>query len=420
MNPRPKILYLTSYDLDWPDNGGTLRNRHLVRHLSRIGDVNVLLAGDFAFESPQRKATGGVPLLGSVQFQPTGKWSLHERLRNEFDPRFLNTDWYQARDEDRDRVQRQSVAHDLVWVHTLKLANRFNRWRWPATVLDIDDIPSSLCRNGLAAAETVGGKIRHLRQAILWRRRERFLTERFDAMTVCSEADKALLGGDQRVFVVPNGFEAPRGQARRQLTVPPRLGFVGNFKHEPNLDGIRWFSRKIWPLILRRSPTTRLRLAGAAAEELSHIPNVDILGWIADMESEMASWSTAIVPVRTGGGTRVKIAEAFSRRCPVVATTLGAYGYEVTSGLELWLADSPREFAAKCLRVLENPAEADAMADRACRKFLRSWTWDAQAERVDAVVESVLKKRAAWRKISQKNHESLQQRAGATLSPRHV
>jgi len=419
MNPRPKILYLTTYDLEGPSNGGTLRNLHVLRHLNRIGDVNVVLASDYAFDfDKSKKMLGGFPILDIIKFERTRKWSLHERLLNQFDPHFLNLDQMRATEEDRDRLIKQSAAHDLVWIHTLKIANRFDRWRWPATVLDIDDVPSSLCRTNIIAAETLLKKARLLRQTSLWRRREKFLLERFDALCVCSNADKRLFENDNRVFVLPNGSETPSRVPERHPALPPRIGFVGNFRHPPNHDGVRWFAQKVWPAILRKEPNARLRLVGAEGEKFRDIPNVDILGWIADMESEMASWNLSIVPIRIGAGTRVKIAEAFSRKCPVVSTALGAYGYDVTNGLELWLADSPHDFAKKCLRVLENPPEAEAMAARAYKKFLRNWTWDSLGERVDAVVESVLKKREAWKTISRKNFEALQSRR--PLIPKQV
>jgi glycosyltransferase involved in cell wall biosynthesis len=407
MAVKPKILYITSYDLDGPDNGGTLRNRHLVEHLSHIGDVNILLASDFEMESPKAKTNGGFPLVNIIQFRPTGKWSLSERLCNEFDGTFLNTDRMQASDADRESLQKQIVAHDLIWIHTLKLANRFGRWRWPATVLDIDDIPSSLCRSNVKTAQTVDEKIREWRQTILWRRREKYLLERFDAVSVCSDADCEQLGGGGRIFVLPNGFSIPARIPMREPMIPARIGFIGNFKHVPNRDGIDWFARHVWPLVLKKNPDARLRLSGADADGFHKIPNVDVLGWTEDMEKEMATWSLSVVPVRIGGGTRVKIAEAFSRKCPIVSTTLGAYGYEVADGCELQLADSPKDFAAKCLYLLENPSAAEAMAERAWKKFLQQWTWDSLAGRIPAVVKSVLQKRAAWKMISEKNFAAL-------------
>jgi glycosyltransferase involved in cell wall biosynthesis len=267
-------------------------------------------------------------------------------------------------------------------------------FRWPHSVLDVNDIPSCLHRTNMAQAANIFDKFRYYRRMTRWRRREKTLLERFDALCVCSEPDRRELGGSDRIFVVPNGFNAPKNIPLRQPAVPPRAGFVGTFHYPPNQEGVRWFLERVWPLILRTIPQAKLRLAGEGSEVgiwQTH-PNVDGLGWIADVESEMATWSLAIVPVFIGGGTRIKIAEAFSRKCPVISTTLGAYGYDVANGREILLADSAGDFAARCLQILTNPAAGQAMAENAWRKFLENWTWDSFANRVTGVVETVLRR----------------------------
>ena len=133
-------------------------------------------------------------------------------------------------------------------------------------------------------------------------------------------------------------------------------------------------------------------MVGTAGRELSWPEdlNIEPLGWLADAAAEMATWSLTVVPILTGGGTRVKMAEAFSRRCPVVSTLLGAYGYDVSDGQELLIADAPKDFAAKCEQLLGSPALGGTLAANAWKKFIQSWTWDAQAESVATVVKKVL------------------------------
>src|SRR5207248_2505937 len=87
----------------------------------------------------------------------------------------------------------------------------------------------------------------------------------------------------------------------------------------------------------------------------------------------IATWSIMIVPIRVGGGTRIKVLEAFARRCPVVATSLGAFGYELHDGDELFLADDPKLFASRCIELIQSPELGEAIADRAHRRFLRRW-----------------------------------------------
>jgi len=396
VSARPKILCLTWHDLDGPDFGASIRARQLFQLLAGLGEVRVVLAGDEQSEAVRAKKTvGGLPLLQVVEFQPTPAWSLGDRLRNEFDGRFLNTDHRQASGADRERLESLMAAHDLVWVHSLKLANRFGIWCWPKSVLDLDDITSSFCRSSLKQAAGAVEKFRYGRQIRLWRRREKFLSDRFEALCVCSENDRHELPKAQNVFVVPNGFATPTKPPERRPASPPRLGFVGTFNYEPNREGVRWFVDQVWPRVLEKLPAARLRLMGAGSDRQNWggTKNLDGLGFVADAAAEMAAWSASIVPLFVGGGTRIKIAESFSRQCPVVSTALGAYGYDVADGRELWLADTPEEFAGKCLRALTDPAAGQALAGRAWEKFLKHWTWEAQAERVAAAVNVVLKKR---------------------------
>ena len=111
---------------------------------------------------------------------------------------------------------------------------------------------------------------------------------------------------------------------------------------------------------------------------------------MADADAEMATWSMTIVPVFVGGGTRVKISNAFSRKCAVVSTPLGAYGYDVSNNRELLLAESAADFAAACVRILRDKCLAEQLANTAWDAFLRNWTWDAAAPHLEQAVRFVL------------------------------
>jgi glycosyltransferase involved in cell wall biosynthesis len=118
--------------------------------------------------------------------------------------------------------------------------------------------------------------------------------------------------------------------------------------------------------------------------------DIDGLGWVGDSQQEIATWSLTIVPIRFGGGTRIKIAEAFSRKCPVVSTRLGAFGYDLRSGDELLLADDPRAFADACLAILTNKQLGEQLTERAWKKYAANWTWSAIGPKVEAAVEHCL------------------------------
>ena len=393
----PRILCLTSNPLNRAVSGAAVRAQNVFQLLARIGQVQVVLASAYEDQLSDAKSPfNGVELVDVVRFQSTGRFSIDDRWRHEFDSRFLKTAGYQALEKDVRRLQALMADHDLVWIYGLTIPNAFGLWRWPHTVLDFDDIPSCVHRTAMIQASGLLEKLREYRQVLVWRRREKFLLERFDAICSASEADRdklrRSLGRSERLYVVPNGFARPKQEPGRRPVTPPRVGFIGTFGHQPNRDGARWFIENVWPDILQTMPHARLRLVGDRSEKETWKTsrNIDALGWVADTESEMATWSLTVVPVFVGGGTRVKTAEAFSRKCPVVSTTLGVYGYDVVNGREVLIADSSEEFASKCLRLLADPSAGVAMAEVAWQRFLKHWTWDSYADRVADIVNRVL------------------------------
>lgn len=301
-----------------------------------------------------------------------------------------------------DRLVQMSRRFDLIWFFKLRSVNVFSRWKWPSSVVDIDDVPSTFETSVLRGTRSTSERVSTSVRVWSWRRREKLLGERFTVLTVCSEADKQYLrklGVCGPIHVVANGFDRPAALPTRTPSEPPRIGFIGVFDHVPNLEGIHWFVRQCWPRIKMQVPDARLRLVG----RLSDGPlkpdgtDIDALGWIADPTREMASWSSMVVPVHVGAGTRGKIAHAFSRKCPVVSTQLGAYGYDVRDGLDIFLAESAEAFADACVRTVQQPALATAIAECAWQRFLERWTWDAIRPHVWAAADDCLRSKAAER-----------------------
>jgi glycosyltransferase involved in cell wall biosynthesis len=298
--------------------------------------------------------------------------------------------------DDMRRVLRTAEEFDLVWFYKLRTPNMFPCWAWSRSVVDVDDVPSTYERSFLNTAATATQRLATTIRVISWQRRDRLIGDRFTVLGVCSEDDKRYLnrlGITTPVHVIPNGFDGRTTVPVRRPATPPRIGFIGIFDYEPNRLGIQWFARECWPQIKRAIPGARLRLVGRYSDG-SLKPNgadIDGLGWVDDVTEEMASWSAMVVPIHLGAGTRGKIAHAFSAKCPVISTSLGAYGYDVTNGAELSLADSASDFADACIKAILEPDSAEAMAARARQQFLTKWTWDAIQPRIWAAAEDCLR-----------------------------
>jgi len=389
----PQILYLTS---SWPHDksfGGQLRALQIGRALQSVGQVTVTVIGSDAAPTEVIKRTAdefAVEPPMRVNVEPNR--GLIPRLQWAFNPRFLNVHGCVVSAADRERLLKRLKDFDLVWVLNSRTPNILNQWHWPNSVLDIDDLPSAFQRtvsqNGAGLNEKLKAGIR----MCLLQRRERFWKERFSVLSVCSEADRQYLGGGEHIHVIPNGFERPAVEPVRNLSTPPRIGFIGLYSYLPNMEGMKWFLRECWPLVKAQVPDARLRLAGKDTDGAlkPNAQDVDALGYIDDPADEITTWSAMIIPVRHGAGTRVKIADAFSRKCPVVSTHLGAYGYDVEHGRELLLVDKPADFANACVSLIRDQAAATAMTERAYAAFLEKWTWDAIAPRVWAAAEDAL------------------------------
>jgi glycosyltransferase involved in cell wall biosynthesis len=389
-----RILYITS---SWPHDlafGGQLRALQIGRALQEIGKVTVaVVSSDTAKPDVITRTANEFAVEPLVRVNLQRNRGMLQRFKWAFNPRFLNVHGCVADAADRNRVLNRLNDFDLIWLLNSRTPNILSKWYWPRSVLDIDDLPSvfqrTICQNGACLSEKVKAGI----QMWLSRRRECFWRERFDVLSVCSEADRQYLGGGEHIHVIPNGFERPTQEPVCNPTDPPRIGFIGLYSYSPNLEGMKWFLRECWPLVKRAIPNACLRLVGKDTNGplRPDAPDIDALGYVDDPVDEIATWSAMIVPVIHGAGTRVKIAEAFSRKCPIISTRVGAYGYDVKNGRELLLADDPKEFAAACVSLIRDRAAASAMADRAYAAFLEKWTWDTIAPRVWAAVEDALR-----------------------------
>ncbi len=403
MKSNLRILYITPC---WPHEnafGGQLRVLNIGRALQRIGRVNVAVVSPDAVanEAVERTvAEFAVEPPVTVSMKPNR--GIAQRARRAFDPRFLNVHGCVAEATGRERLLKRREDFDLIWVENSRTPNILGQWDWPRSVLDLDDVPSTYERTVWQNGVGLKKKLKAGFQMQLLRRREHFWRARFSTISVCSEADREYLGGGEHIHVIPNGFQRPTQEPAHQPVDPPRIGFIGLYSYPPNLEGMKWFMRDCWPLIKKEVPNARLRLVGKDTDGplKPNVPDVDALGYAADPTAEIASWSAMIVPILHGAGTRVKIADAFSRKCPLVSTGLGAYGYDVQSGRELMLADRAPEFAAACVLLIRDRSAAKAMAQRAYETFLMKWTWDAIAPRVSAAAEDALRQSGNLRSVT--------------------
>ena len=389
-----KILFVGTACPFGEISGAGLRTLNLIRLLERIGEVTVVFATgrDWTMEQEeQTRAAFKVALISRYIETPVD--SLRDRYRKIFDPSFMNTNGVIAPPADARQLDELIANHDVVWLHTLKLANAFRRDHWPKSVMDVDDYPSRFHQSAAGQEPTWRGRLLRQQKAFSWRRHEARCLERFDVLTVCKPADVAHFGDPQRVRVVPNGFSVDGSES---FTYPPpalRIGMIGDFNYLPNHDGLRWFIREVWPKLKGRFPTVTLRLVGKGSAEIAgkfEDQGVEGLGYVSDVAQEIGSWSLMIVPTRLGGGTHLKVAEGLARGVPIVTTSHGARGYDLIPEVHAFVTDGVDEFIRGCSAILENPAVGQRLRQSGLELFRERFSWDSIHPAVEQVVAACL------------------------------
>ncbi len=211
---------------------------------------------------------------------------------------------------------------------------------------------------------------------------------RYDHVVAVSREDADMMCRDygvQAVTDVPTGvdteFFRPQTNAEPE---PASLVFTGSMDWLPNVDAINWFCGEILPLIRAKVPNVKLTVVGRKpGRELLELSERDSLivvtGRVDDVRPYIENAVAYIVPIRIGGGTRLKIYEALAMEKPMVSTTVGAEGLPLNNGEELLIADTPAAFADAVVRVLADQAFAHQLGQRAAKTVRERFGWERVA-----------------------------------------
>ncbi len=193
------------------------------------------------------------------------------------------------------------------------------------------------------------------------------------------------------------GIDCGRYEFRPGGREPETMLFLGSFRHEPNRVALEWFFREVMPLILEKRPRARLAIAGSDPPP-EHVysrfaANTSMLGFVEDARDPLARYSVFVCPILSGSGVRVKLLEAFAAGIPVVSTAIGAEGLARKDGEFCALADSPLEFAARVLALLDGPEAAAQMAARARAEVEANWDMPAITRRLERSYRELLREK---------------------------
>jgi polysaccharide biosynthesis protein PslH len=403
-----KTLFFAPHTIWPPNSGARLRSYHLARQLAIRSTVTfVEMRAD---EEEQRIPPDDSGLTGIVTLNKGYTYTPSKILRGLAGPTPVTVlNCWSPRSASHLAEVLRSRQFDTVQIEGMHLM-QYLPILWeargcPAIVVDWHNIESELMwryskmtRNPLKRAVA-------RRTAQLIERAENWLLENCDTHSVTSERERQILMGRRpsaNIHVIPNGVDinfysqtkiAEAGCRTCQLHSRPTILFVGLMDNQANIDAVCWFARTAWPEIARSHPDLQFTIVGRdPALEVRTLASdrIHVTGTVDDVRPFYKSAVAAVVPLRVGSGTRLKILEAMAAGVPVVSTRLGAEGIDAEDDVHLLRADSGPDMAAAVHRIALS-AETRTRLSQAARSLVcREYDWSVIGERLSDIHASLV------------------------------
>jgi polysaccharide biosynthesis protein PslH len=364
------------------DNGAKMRALAMIRALAREHSVDLIVLGaeERAADDPEplRQLCRSIATITVPSFAPRGKADWRGLLSatprsfvRTYDPAVTTHLARRIAARKCDLV----ICGELAAYYGLKVAH--------SVAVFVDDLDPSRYADAIRDAGGVRSRLRATLTDWKYRRFMRTIDRACAGLLVASEREarllRAITAHDARIAVVPNGvtLTAPGDLPARDAH---RLVYSGSPTYAPNRDAVSFFAADILPRVRARVLGAWLAVTGGTEsvplDDLATAPGVIFTGWLPDIRAYVAASRVCVVPLRQGGGTRLKILEAMALGTPVVATTKGAEGLDLTSGEDLLIADDPDAFADATSRLLTDDALHARIAARAKETVATRYDWE--------------------------------------------
>ncbi len=408
MTARPRVLFL-SQCLPYPPHSGVVnRTYNILGQLQVEFDVDLIpftRVGHQRDRAAREAARDALRRIVAFVAEPTLIPSEHSRLRKVWDhlrgvlsKRAYTYYHYQSREfAMRLRVALRAYPPDLVHLDSLD----FHGW-----LSELPQVPIA-CTHHDIESELLRLRSRHVNHVVLRRymalqaarveRLERELCGRFALNVVMSEVDAQklrALAPRAATVVVPNGTDTDYFKPNGTVSVAGRVAFIGPTYSHPNRDAVEFLLQEVWPRIRAVDGSASMRLIGRNSPEdgarYNAEPGVTALGYQPDIRPELAAARCCIVPLRIGGGTRLKILDAWAMGKAVVSTSIGCEGLDAVDGENILIRDTPDAIAGAVVQVLRD-ADLRAHLERNGRRVAtETYNWSVVGQRIRSAYRALL------------------------------
>lgn len=401
---RPRLLFLCQ-TLPYPPDGGVqIRSYNILRLLARAYDVTALFFFRKATRPTQRHVQAG--LDGVAAHARSDVFPIpqeHSRIRFLWDHvrstlagrAYTYYGYDSAQFTSRVRELLEIAPFDIVHMDSLDLSRYISLFDGLPVACTHHNIESDLLRRRAETEEKALVRQYLLFQSRLMEAEERRWCSRLALnITVSREDARRLkeLVPEARVATIPNGVDTGFFQPAR--SEQGGLVFVGGYGWYPNRDGMTYFVRDILPLIRERRPDVEVTWVGRAPEsvreEYQRRFGIRLTGYVEDIRPYVHGAACYIVPLRSGGGTRLKILDAWALGKAVVSTAVGCEGLETEDGGNILIRDEPQAFAAAALKILDDEAVRTQLGRNARRTAEDVYDWDVIGRGLMAAYEAAM------------------------------
>ena len=378
---RPTLAFVSTIFLLPADAGGKIRTGNILRGMKNGAfEITLLMPATSQQRETWHDAIGGLcdHFMPWPAPPPLPRWTRAADLMRQLPANVAHDNRRAARAAVAYELARQD--HDLVvydFVHAAVLRPP-QRDRGPARELCFThNVEAEILERH---AQTADGPLRRgvwASQAAKMRSFEGEVLRSFDGVVAVSERDAAAFRRDYGVRdprVIPTGVDldhfAWSGAASPGPGAPPTAVFTASMDSAANIDGVRWFITKVWPQVRAGQPEARFKVVGrnppaALVRESEAVGGVEFTGYVDDVREHVRPAQAFVMPLRVGGGTRLKAFEGMAMGCPVVSTAIGIEGLDVAPGVHYLLADTDADMAAAVLRLFREDALRQRMASTA-------------------------------------------------------
>ncbi len=302
---------------------------------------------------------------------------------------------YLVRDVGFDAVHADQTSMAQYALYARRVADPSRR---PRIVFDVHNALHRIYGQMRADEPSLPRRLYLVRERAALERYERQLWPRFDGAVFVTAQDRAALGAPPEdragLTTIPICAATEDRALVTQVPDPKLVLHMGTMFWPPNAQGMLWFARSVWPRVLEQVPEARLAVIGRHPPEalvaLNADSSIDVLGYVDDPAPYLAQTAAFIVPLHAGAGMRVKILDGWSWGLPIVTTSLGAEGIDVTNGADALVADDPAAFADAVIRLLQEPGLRQQLRDGGHNMALTAYNWQRRYEDWDRVYSEVL------------------------------